>query len=56
MRGDGSIVLPADLVARWERQIATRYDELSEEEKQSDREQVMKYLPLIFPTFAPQGG
>ena len=32
---------------RWERQIATTYAELSEKEKESDREQVRPYLPLI---------
>jgi hypothetical protein len=28
-------------------QIDKKYEELSEEEKESDREQVRKYLPLI---------
>ncbi|APP77405.1 hypothetical protein EIQ06_00950 [Xanthomonas campestris pv. campestris] len=44
---DGSIVLPAPLVERWERQIATAYEDLTHEEKSADREQVMKYLPTI---------
>lgn len=44
---DGSILLPADLVARWEEQIRTEYERLSESEKESDREQVRKYLPVI---------
>jgi hypothetical protein len=44
---DGSILLPADLVERWERQINTAYNELSEQEKNSDREQVRKYFPLL---------
>jgi hypothetical protein len=44
---DGSIILPAALVERWEHQIKTSYDKLSEVEKDSDREQVRKYLPLI---------
>jgi hypothetical protein len=44
---DGSLLLPANLVARWEKQIATKYAELDEKEKESDREQVRKYLPLI---------
>ena len=44
---DGSLLLPADLVARWEKQIETKYEELGEQEKESDREQVRKYLPLI---------
>jgi hypothetical protein len=44
---DGSLILPAELVRRWETQIATPYADLSEAEKQSDREQVQRYLPLI---------
>ena len=44
---DGSLLLPPDLVARWEKQIETKYVDLSEAEKESDREQVRKYLPVI---------
>lgn len=44
---DGSLVIPHDLVTLWERQIATPYCELSEKEKESDREQVRKFLPTI---------
>ena len=44
---DGSLVVPAGLVARWEQQMATPYGELSEPEKESDREQVRLYLPVI---------
>ena len=39
--------LSDELFQRWERQINTRYAELSEKEKDSDREQVDMYLPLI---------
>jgi hypothetical protein len=46
-RPDGSLVLPADLVARWQRQIDTPYEDLTNEEKDSDREQVQKYLPIL---------
>ncbi|WP_316213760.1 MULTISPECIES: hypothetical protein [unclassified Bradyrhizobium] len=46
-RPDGSLVLPAELVARWQRQIGTRYEDLTNEEKESDREQVWKYLPIL---------
>lgn len=44
---DGSLLIPPNLVINWERQISTPYGELSEEEKESDREQVRKYLPTI---------
>ena len=44
---DGSILIPPDLVSQWERQLATPYADLSDREKESDREQVRKYLPVI---------
>jgi hypothetical protein len=44
---DGSLLIPAELVARWESQIVRKYAELDDQEKDSDREQVRKYLPLI---------
>ena len=46
-QSDGSLLIPSDLVSQWERQIATPYSELTEREKDSDREQVKKYLPTI---------
>ncbi|MER9001164.1 hypothetical protein NKH58_25480 [Mesorhizobium australicum] len=52
---DGSLVLPADLVQRWERQIAMAYDDLPEQERQSDREQVEKYFPIIRRWLASRG-
>jgi hypothetical protein len=52
---DGSLLLPADLVARWEKQIDTKYSQLDEKEKESDREQVRKYLPLIVSALAGRG-
>lgn len=48
---DGSLTIPAHLVTRWERQIQLPYSELSEDEKQSDREQVIRYLPLLRSAF-----
>jgi hypothetical protein len=47
LHDDGALLLPADLVKRWEKQIETPYSELTDEEKESDREQVRKYLPVI---------
>jgi hypothetical protein len=44
---DGTLLIPANFVKRWQKQIDTPYSELTEEEKESDREQVRKYLPLI---------
>jgi hypothetical protein len=44
---DGSLLLPADLVARWAKQIDMKYADLEDQERESDREQVRKYLPLI---------
>jgi len=35
------------VLARWDRQIKTSYDELSDEEKESDREQVDRYLEIV---------
>lgn len=44
---DGRIDFPQEYHSRWERQIYTPYDKLSEKEKDSDREQVDRYWPLI---------
>jgi hypothetical protein len=44
---DGSLVIPAELAARGQSQIETPYTELSEREKDSDREQVRRYLPVV---------
>lgn len=49
MEPDGRefMLLPYSLFTRWERQIHTNYSELSEHEKQSDRDQVDRYWLLI---------
>ena len=44
---DGSLTIPAKLVTQWERQSSTPYPELSETERESDREQVRRYLPVV---------
>ena len=47
---DGSLTIPKKSVDQWERQIRTSYAELSEMEKDSDREQVDRYWRLIMET------
>lgn len=42
-----ALVIPSNLVERWERQIATPYGDLSEAEKDTDRRQVDRYWWLI---------
>lgn len=44
---DGSLVIPADLAKRWEKQMGTPYSKLTDDEKESDREQVNRYVPTI---------
>ena len=44
---DGSLTLPAELVAKWDRLIATPYEALTDAERESDREQVKRYLPTV---------
>jgi excisionase family DNA binding protein len=44
---DGSIHLPLYLVHRWQRQMEMPYAGLSEQEKQSDRNEVAHILPII---------
>ena len=39
--------IPMNLFARWERQIETDYEDLTEKEKDSDRKQVRRYDELI---------
>ncbi len=51
-RADGSLIIPAHLVDRWTTQIETPYAQLEETEKNSDREQVRRYLPVIVAALA----
>jgi hypothetical protein len=44
---DGSLLIPGDLAKRWDKQMKTSYLDLSEDQKESDREQVRRYLSLI---------
>lgn len=47
IQADGSLLISADLVQRWSRQYETPFCKLSDSEKESDREQVERYLNLI---------
>lgn len=44
---DGSMKIPATRVERWKRQMDTKYNDLSESEKDSDREQADKILEVL---------
>lgn len=48
-REDGALIIPADRVKHWERQIDTPYAKLSEAEKAMDREQVDRYWNIAKP-------
>ena len=43
----GSLTIQWQEIERWEKQIKTDYKDLSEAEKDSDREQVLRYFNLI---------
>jgi hypothetical protein len=44
---DGCVIIPAWAVERWRRQVATRYPDLSEDEKNSDRNEADRFLSLF---------
>jgi len=44
---NGTVVIPKALVARWKRQMATKYALLSEGEKDSDRTEADKVIALL---------
>lgn len=43
---DGTVTIPKDKVDRWERQVETDYEDLSNKEKESDRKEVRKFLKV----------
>jgi len=43
----GAILIPEEKVARWVRQMLSEYENLSEEEKKSDREIADNYISLF---------
>lgn len=44
---DGSVTIPSDLAKRWSQQMSAAYQDLPEEQRESDREEVCRYLPVI---------
>jgi hypothetical protein len=44
---DGSVTIPEHLVKRWKRQMHTRYNDLPENEKYSDRSEANKIINKI---------
>ena len=44
---DGTLTIPADLVTRWKRQMATDYADLSEREKESDRNVARDVMDIL---------
>ena len=47
MVDDGALVIPANSVKHWQRQIDTPYAELSEKEKDSDRKEADNTLRIV---------
>lgn len=46
-RSDGTVVIPKELAKKWKKQSKTDYAKLSEDEKESDREQALKVLARL---------
>jgi len=47
VRTDGAWIMPADKAARWTMQAGTPYAKLTEREKESDRDQARKLIPVL---------
>ena len=47
MNNNGSCTMPKWAVNRWTREMNTPYSELSEKEKQSDRDEIQHFLELL---------
>ena len=48
------LIIPWELVRRWDRQAATPYEGLTEKEKESDRKEVRLILPVLEKVFWPE--
>lgn len=44
---DGSLIIPAEFVERWKRQVDTPYENLSHFEQESDKKEADKFLEVI---------
>lgn len=44
---DGSVIIPAEQVERWTRQMNTDYEDLPEDEKQSDRVEAARIMQIF---------
>lgn len=44
---NGNFTIPKEKVDRWKKQLKTNYKDLTESEKESDREQVRKFINLF---------
>lgn len=44
---NGTVIIPKWAVDRWKRQMKTKYPDLSEEEKESDRSEAEKFLKIL---------
>ena len=44
---DGSVTIPKELVDRWNRQILTDYNDLTESEKESDRNGAKEIIKIL---------
>jgi hypothetical protein len=53
--GDGSLTVPAGYVDALEKQIRTSYNDLSDEERASDRGEVLRYWPYVRAFFEGRG-
>jgi hypothetical protein len=44
---DGSLTIPAESVKHWERQITSKYTDLTDREKNSDRKEACRTIAVV---------